>query len=128
MAGATRPYSFAIVFCLALGLAWVGWRVTDLAQQVSDLQGQVQALSDDAQAADDALAQSQEALRRVRAASDDLSDSLESLNGPNPGAALPALFRAQQALLDALSDAEDALGGEDAPADDEPADPDTLTA
>lgn len=129
MAGASsRPFYLAVVLCLGLGLAWVGWRVTDLAQQVSELQGQVNALSDEVQAADDALAQSQAALQRVHQASDDLSGALESLGDHDAGQVLPALLQAQQALQEAVSDAEDALGdGPAQPTDDTPKD-DLLTA
>ena len=51
MSRGLRAMYLPVVFCLGLGLAWVGWRVMDLAQQVGELQGQVNALSGEVQAA-----------------------------------------------------------------------------
>ena len=79
MSRGLRAMYLPVVFCLGLGLAWVGWRVMDLAQQVGELQGQVNALSGEVQAADDALAQSQAAMLRVREATDELSDTVDAL-------------------------------------------------
>jgi TolA-binding protein len=116
----SRFMSLFVVFCLGLGLAWVGWRVTDLAQQVSDLQGQVNQLSGEAQAADDALTQSQAAMQRVREATDELSNTVDALGDQDVREVLPALLQARQALQEAVTDAEDALGdgGITVPADD----------
>ncbi len=128
MSRGLRAMYLPVVFCLGLGLAWVGWRVMDLAQQVGELQGQVNALSGEVQAADDALAQSQAAMLRVREATDELSDTVDALGNQDAREVLPALLQARQALQEAVTDAEDALGdGAAKPAEDAPGN-DQLTA
>lgn len=128
MSRGLRAMYLPVVFCLGLGLAWVGWRVTDLAQQVHELQGQVDQLSGEVQTADDALAQSQAAMQRVRQATDELSDTMDALGDRDAREVLPALLQARQALQEAVTDAEDTLGdGAAKPAEDAPSD-DQLTA
>lgn len=128
MAGASRPpFHLAVVFCLALGLAWVGWRLTVLSQQVGELQGRVDSLSSELQQADDTLAQSQAALQRVRDATDDLSDTVDALGSQGVGEVLPVLLQARQALQNAVSDAVDAVGGAPDPQTDEPDQPALVT-
>lgn len=128
MAGASRPpLHLAVVFCLALGLAWVGWRLTVLSQQVGELQGRVDSLSSELQQADDTLAQSQAALQRVRDATDDLSDTVDALGSQGVGEVLPVLLQARQALQEAVSDAVDAVGGAPDPQTDEPDQPALVT-
>jgi hypothetical protein len=124
MAAAPRTYYLAVLFALGLGLAWVGWRVTALSLQVGELQARVEALSDELQQADDTLAQSQEAMQRVRDATDGLSAAVDALDGRALGEVLPALLQARQALQEAVTDAEDAVGaGPDPQEDDAPAQP-----
>lgn len=129
MAGASRPSAvyLALVFCLGLGLAWVGWRVTELSQQVGDLQGRVDSLSTELSQADEALVQSQAAVQRVRDAADELSDTVDALGTQGVAEVLPALVQASQDLQDAVTDAEATVGNLPAPQAEEPDQPALVT-